>query len=256
MLQGERHLRILEMLRQSRTLTVKQLCDALEASEATIRRDLGTLEQEGKLERTHGGAILTSPTRLNVEDSYIQKESMFESQKRAIAYKAFERLNNHDSIILDAGTTTLELARLIGQSHLQLTVITNSTTVSSVIAQNPRVELIAIGGKVRLNVLASVGHLAIDLLRRFNVNKAFVAANGISIDNGLTTPDLDEAEVKRAMLGCANERIVLADHSKFNRVALCQIAPLSMVDVIITDKGLDEPLLALYEQNDIEIVSA
>ncbi len=256
MLQGERHLRILEMLRQSRTLTVKQLCDALEASEATIRRDLGTLELDGKLERTHGGAILTSPTRLNIEDSYIQKESMFEPQKRAIAQKAFERLSNHDSIILDAGTTTLELARLIGQSNLQLTVITNSTTVSSVIAQNPHVELIAIGGKVRLNVLASVGHLAIDLLRRFNVNKAFVAANGISIDSGLTTPDLDEAEVKRAMLECANERFVLADHSKFNRVALCQIAPLSMVDVIITDRGLDESLLTVYEQNDIEIVPA
>ena len=256
MLQGERHLRILDMLRLSRTLTVKQLCDEFEASEATIRRDLAALEMEGKLERTHGGAILSSPTRLNIEDSYNQKESMFEGQKRAIALKAFERLVEHDSIILDAGTTTLELARLIGQSDLHLTVITNSTTVSSVISQNPHVELIAVGGKVRLNVLASVGHLAIDLLRRFNVNKAFVAANGISIENGLTTPDLDEAEVKRAMLGCADERIVLADHSKFNRVALCQIAPLSMVDVIITDKGIDETLLDIYEQNDIEIVSA
>ncbi|MDD2534879.1 MAG: DeoR/GlpR family DNA-binding transcription regulator [Eubacteriales bacterium] len=254
MLQGERHLRILEMLRQSRTISVKQLCDSLEASEATIRRDLGTLELEGKLERTHGGAILTGPTRLNVEDSYNQKESMFEAQKRAIAKKAFERLSNHDSIILDAGTTTLELARLIGQSNLQLTVITNSTTVSSVISQNTNVELIAIGGKVRLNVLASVGHLAVEMLRRFNVNKTFVAANGISIESGLTTPDLDEAEVKRAMLECANERIVLADHSKFNRDALCQIAPLSMVDVIITDADIDESILGLYAQNDIEVI--
>jgi DeoR family fructose operon transcriptional repressor len=175
MLQGERHLRILDMLKQSRTITVKQLCDALEASEATIRRDLATLELEGKLERTHGGAILTGHTTLTIEDSYNQKETMFEAQKQAIAAKAFERLNDFDSIVLDAGTTTLELARLIGQSNLHLTVITNSTTVSSVIAQNPHVELIAVGGKVRLNVLAAVGHLAIEFLRRFNVNKAFVA---------------------------------------------------------------------------------
>jgi DeoR family fructose operon transcriptional repressor len=256
MLQGERHLRILDMLKQSRTITVKQLCDALEASEATIRRDLATLELEGKLERTHGGAILTGHTTLTIEDSYNQKETMFEAQKQAIAAKAFERLNDFDSIVLDAGTTTLELARLIGQSNLHLTVITNSTTVSSVIAQNPHVELIAVGGKVRLNVLAAVGHLAIEFLRRFNVNKAFVAANGVSLDSGLTTPDLDEAEVKRAMLGCANERYVLADHSKFNRVALCQIAPLSMVDVIITDSGIDPSLLEAFDNNDIELIKA
>ncbi len=254
MLQGERHLRILEMLKQSRTITVKQLCDSLEASEATIRRDLAGLELEGKLERTHGGAILTGQTTLTVEDSYNQKETMFEAQKKAIAVKAFERLSDFDSIVLDAGTTTLELARLIGQSNIHLTVITNSTTVSSVIAQNPNVELIAVGGKVRLNVLAAVGHLAIEFLHRFNVNKAFVAANGISLDSGLTTPDLDEAEVKRAMLGCANERYVLVDHSKFNRVALCQIAPLSMVDVIITDNGIDQSILEIYDNNDIEVI--
>ncbi len=254
MLQGERHLRILDALKQSRTITVRQLCDSLEASEATIRRDLATLEAEGKLERTHGGAILTSLTTLTIEESYNQKENLFETQKRAIARKAFERLVDHDSIILDAGTTTLELARLIGQSNLHLTVITNSTTVSSLIAQNPNVELIAMGGKVRLNVLAAVGHMAIEFLRRFNVNKAFVAANGVSIDSGLTTPDLDEAEVKRTMLSCASERYVLVDHSKFNRVALCQIAPMSMVDVIITDSEIDESLLETYRNNDIELI--
>jgi DeoR family fructose operon transcriptional repressor len=256
MLQGERHLRILELLRQCRTITVRQLCDQLEASEATIRRDLATLEMEGKLERTHGGAILTSPTPLTIEENFNQKENLFEAEKRAIALKAYEHLEDFDSIILDAGTTTLELARLIGQSSLHLTVITNSTAVSGCIAQNPNVELIAVGGKVRLNVLAAVGHAAIEFLRRFNVNKSFVAANGISIDNGLTTPDLDEAEVKRAMLSCAGKRFVLVDHSKFNRVALCQIAPLSMLDVVITDSLVDESWVMVFENHDIELIRA
>lgn len=256
MLPGERRNRILELLQASRTITVNYLCDTLEASEATIRRDLSILESEGKLERTHGGAILSSHTKLDYEESFRQKETRYAAQKRAIAMKAFTFLKENDSIVLDAGTTTLELARLIGQSDIHITVITNSTILSAEIANNPHVELIAIGGKVRLNTLATVGSIAIESLRRFNVAKAFVAVNGISADSGLTTPDLEEAAIKYAMLSIAVERFVLTDHTKFNRIALCQIAPISMVDTIITDQDLDHSLIPAFEQNDIQVILA
>ena len=256
MMPGERRNNILNMLEINRTITVQNLCDSLTASEATIRRDLAILEGDGKLERTHGGAILPSSMKLDYEASFYQKETQFPAQKRAIAKKAFEFLEENDSIVLDSGTTTRELARLIGQSRLHITVITNSTMMSGELSNNPNVELIVLGGKVRLNVLATVGNIAVDTLRRFHVSKAFVAVNGLSEDAGLTTPDIDEAEVKRAMLSSAVLRFVLTDHTKFDQVALCQIAPVSMVDTIITDHELDSAILARYEASDIRIVLA
>lgn len=257
MLPGERRNKILELLMINKAITVKYLCDELEASEATIRRDLSTLENEGKLERTHGGAIVTEDiTKLNYEESFYQKESKFAAQKRAIAIRAFEFLEENDSIILDSGTTTFELARLIGESTIKITVITNSTTVSREIANNPNVELIVVGGKVRLNTLATVGSIAIETLRRVNVNKTFVAVNGVTCENGLTTPGFEEADVKRAMLLSGVERFVLVDHSKFRKVAMCQIAPISMVDYIITDRDVDENIVEQFRANDIKMIQA
>lgn len=256
MLQGERRNQILELLQNSRAITVKDLCTTLEASEATIRRDLTILEEEGKLERTHGGAMLSSPGKLDQEESYQQKESRYTTQKRDIAQKAFEYLKDNDSIVVDAGTTTFELARLIGQSSLKITVVTNSTILAAELSGNANLELITLGGKVRLNTQATVGSIAIHTMRQFNVNKAFIAANGVSPDQGLTTPDLEEAAVKNAMINAAAERFVLADHTKFNRVALCQIAPLSMIDIIITDRDIDPNVVTAYEQREIQLILA
>ena len=256
MLQGERHSRILDILRNSRSITVKDLCNLLEASEATIRRDLTLLEENGKLERTHGGAMLSNVTRLDNEETYQQKETRYIAQKQAIAHRAYSLLKENDSIVLDAGTTTFELARLIGQSTLNITVITNSTILASELSGNPNLNLITLGGKVRLNTQATVGAIALATMRQFNVDKAFIATNGISADSGLTTPDPEEAAVKNAMLQAATERIVLADHTKFNRIALCQIAPLSMIDAIITDRDIDPSLLPTYQQREIELILA
>ncbi len=257
MLPGERRHKILELLQISKTITVKYLCDALEASEATIRRDLTTLESEGKLERTHGGAMLTDDiTRLNYEDSYHQKENKFATQKRQIAQKAFSFLEEEDCIILDTGTTTYELACLIGQSTMRLTVVTNSTIISRVISSNPNVELIIVGGKVRFNTLAIVGNISIETIRRINASKTFLAANGVTCENGLTTPDFEEAAVKKAMLLSGDQRFLLVDHSKFKQISMCQIAPISMIDYIITDEGVDNNTVRQFNENDIKIIKA
>ena len=257
MLPGERRQRILELLMINKAITVKYLCDTLEASEATIRRDLSTLENEEKLERTHGGAVLTDDTvRLNYEESFYQKESKFLSKKCEIAQKAFDFLEENDSIILDSGTTTLELARLIGESTIKITVITNATTVSRMISNNPNAELMVVGGKVRLNTLATVGSIAVETLRRFNVNKTFIAVNGVTFESGLTTPDFEEAEVKKTMLLSGFERFLLVDYSKFKKVAMCQIGPISMVDYIITDQDADKDIIEQLRANDIKIIQA
>ena len=256
MLPAERRHRILELLVRNKSITVKTLCDSLEASEATIRRDLTALESEGKLERTHGGAMISNLSPLDYEASFYQKETLQATQKRAIARKAFEVLRDHESIVLDAGTTTLELANLIGQSNLHIRVITNSTMVSRAISENINAELFVIGGKVRLNTLATVGTIANELIKRFNVSKSFIGVNGISVDRGLTTPDIEEAETKRIMLSIGRERFVLADHTKFKQIAMCQIAPISMVDCIISDQELEGEYVEAFEMNDIKILLA
>lgn len=254
MLPGERRNRILELLIVNRAITVKELCDSLETSEATIRRDLTIMEEEGKLERTHGGAVLNIDVFLDNEEIYPMKEQMQSSEKASIAAKAFEFIKDNDSILLDSGTTTQELARLIGKSDLKITVITNSTTCSSLLVNNPNLELILLGGKVRLKTLAVVGTTAIEMLKRLHVNKAFVAVNGINVEDGLMTPDLEEAEIKRAMINSAKERFVLADHSKFKRLAMCKIAPVTMVDCVITDAQTDQTMIEKLELNDVKVI--
>lgn len=256
MLPGERHQKILELLVRNKSISVASLCDALEASEATIRRDLTTLEADGKLERTHGGAMLNYQSPVEYEATFNQKELLQASHKKAIAKRAFRLLRDNESVFLDAGTTTLELAHLIGQSNLHLMVITNSNTLSQAISANPHVDLYVVGGKVRLNTLATVGTLAVETIKRFNVSKTFIGVNGITVDNGLTTPDMEEAETKRAMLSIGRERIVLADYTKFNSVAMCQIAPISMIDAIVTDKEIQRSFVDSFESNDIKMLIA
>ncbi len=256
MLQGERRFRILELLNTNKSITVKALCEALEASEATIRRDLTLLEAEGKLERTHGGAMLADMTPLDYEATFNQKESIEATHKMEISRTAFSMLEENETIMLDGGTTTYELAKLIGQSDLKINVITNSTIISQAIADNPNVTMIVIGGKVRLNTLATVGATAVAEVEKFNVDKSFIGVNGLTLSSGLTTPDVEEADIKRAILKAGRERCVLADHTKFKHVTMCQIAPLSMVDCIITDSDLEKSYVDAYKLNGIRIITA
>ncbi|MHB8097119.1 MAG: DeoR/GlpR family DNA-binding transcription regulator [Erysipelotrichaceae bacterium] len=255
MLVGQRRNRIIDLLKENHSISVSDLCEILEASEATIRRDLSILENSGKLERTHGGAIYNESNRINIEDVLSSREGKFLLEKQAIANKAFDLLENHDTIFLDAGTTTYELAYLIGQSNLHLTIVTNSMIVFKELAKNPNVELIILGGKVRTNTLASVGSAAVELMQRLFVDKAFLGTNGISLNEGFTTTDMDEAGIKRAMIQSSKQRIILADNSKFNKVYINQFAPVSMVDIIVTDDQTNKELLNEFiERYDIKVI--
>jgi DeoR family transcriptional regulator, fructose operon transcriptional repressor len=234
MMPEERRLKIIEIVYKHKRVSVKDLCDQLFASEATIRRDLTLLEDEKKLERTHGGAIIRSTLPIEKEDTFQEKEGSSLYEKKLIALHAFSLLKENDAIFIDGGTTTLELAKLIGRCRLKLSVFTNASHFSTYIATNPKAELFMIGGRIRNTTLAVVGQLAVDTIRRFRLTKVFIGVNGVSIEYGLTTPDFEEAEIKRAILESGRERIVLIDPSKFNKAALCEILPISAIDMIIT----------------------
>ena len=254
MLVAERRNHILGLLKANKSITVSDLCTACDASEATIRRDLAWLEANGKLERTHGGAVVNPSERIFEEDMLTLREGKELHEKQIIAKKAFDLIHDYDSIVLDAGTTTFELARLIGQSDLHLTIITNSMIVFKELANNPNVELIILGGKVRRNTLASVGSVAVELMQRLYVDKAFVGTNGVGLSEGFTTSDMDEASIKRAMLMAAKQRIILADHTKFNKVYMNQFASSSMVDTLISDVQESELLNSFIEHYDIKVL--
>ncbi len=255
MLADERKYQILEMLKKHKSLSVKDLCDFLDASESTIRRDLRELEKNGRLKRTHGGAILKELYTLEYEENVKQKINKCLDEKKEIASIAFTLIKENISIAIDAGTTTLELAKLIGQSELALTVVTNSSDISNALSINPNCVIYLVGGKLKNNTLASVGNYSVDFIKTFNVQIAFIGTNGLSIEKGLTTPDLEEAQIKKAMISISNNVFVLADSSKFGLVALVKISDFSQIDAIITDSKVENGTLKEYANLDINIIT-
>ncbi|MEW8977978.1 MAG: DeoR/GlpR family DNA-binding transcription regulator [Symbiobacterium sp.] len=249
----ERKRRILERVRSGGSVTVQDLSQAFGVSESTIRRDLRELEQEGLLERTHGGAVAADPTR--AEPSYAEKSDQNRAEKMAIARVAAGMVHDGASIILDAGTTTLEVARLL-KDRRDLTVVTNSYPIAAELAEAPGVEVIVTGGSVRGTTLALVGPLAERALEQVNVDITFLGTNGIDLERGLTTPTPAEASVKRRMIAAARKVVVVADSTKAGRVAFATVAPVSKMDMLITDRGMDPRLAGELMAWGVQVLTA
>jgi DeoR family fructose operon transcriptional repressor len=235
----ERKQRILAALQRDRAVQVVELARALRASPASIRRDLGDLEQAGLLRRTHGGAIGANVTTL--EPSLAQKEDHYQSEKTAIARFAATFVQDGDTICLDSGSTTRQLAREL--RHRRITVVTNALNIAWELAASD-CEVVLTGGHVRRGILSQVGPIAEQALRALHVDKLFLAANGVDLTKGVTTPNLIEAQTKHAMVKAASEVFLLVDRSKFGRVTFAPICALDRIHHLITDEGA--PTAALH----------
>lgn len=244
----ERKNKILQMLHDNNKLRVPDLCSAFHVSPATIRNDLRELESCGLLKRTHGGALSNQKTRFEL-NSY-QKEISQHAEKQAIARFAANLVEDGDTIAIDTGTTTLEFARLLGAKR-DITVVTNDIQIAAQLEQSAGATVILIGGILRKGFHCAIGPAAVRMLGEFSVDKAFLATNGISLEKGLTTPDMNQAEIKKAMLQIAGEVIVLCDSSKFGSKAFVQVAPVSAVSRIVTDQNIDERDLKAFQAKDI-----
>lgn len=256
MLASQRRALILDLIKKNQFISVSDLSLTLDASEATIRRDLNSLELEGKLERTHGGA--SAIENLKFEEKMDDKQTQNIREKLAIATHAFTLLKENQTIILDAGSTTQLLARLIGESTLPLTIITNATNHFPELTKNPNVECYLIGGKIRSTTLACVGSLAMSSMARFKADIAFLGVNGISAQGEFSTADVEESLMKRTMLERASKVVVLSDHSKFKRQWFSVFANAHEVDLLICDEGGDQEFvkeLELTHQLNVRIVS-
>ncbi len=231
----ERREEIIRLLQAKSKILVPELCQRFGVSPATVRADLRSLAGEGRLRRAHGGAIPTE--KAGFEPNSRSKAVERVAEKRRIARRAAEMIEDGDIIILDSGTTTLELAKLLaGRSGL--TVVTNDLAIASVLEEASGLNLVLIGGEVRRGFHCTVGPMAVEGMVRLNVDKAFLASNAFSWQGGFTTPNLEHAEVKRAMVSAASERIMLMDSSKYGKRAFVNFAALADIEILLTDAGL------------------
>ena len=225
MLAEERFSLIMEQLNRKRTVTVQELCEALNTSESTIRRDLNELDKQGKLNKVHGGATLPdSPFRTD-EPTMAAKEELAVSQKQSIAQAAAELILPEDFIYLDAGSSTLALARALSGPALNASYVTNGVAHARTLAQKG-CRVFLPGGLLRPQTEAIVGAAAVSSLQQYNFTKAFMGANGVALEAGFTTPDPEEAAVKATVVHRALESWFLVDDAKFARICPAVIADL------------------------------
>jgi DeoR family fructose operon transcriptional repressor len=235
----ERHQKILSRARGKGRVEVRQLADDLDVTPETVRRDLTAIERLGVLRRVHGGAVPME--RLGVELGVADREERLTGQKERIAKAALNELPDGGSIIIDAGTTTIHLARLLPTDR-ELVVVTHALPVANLLVSWPNVTLCLLGGVVRPRTLAAIGDWTRHNLADVFADVAFVGTNGITATHGLTTPDLGEAAVKRALIAAARRTVVLADHTKFGREDFAHVCDLEAIDTVISDSELADAM--------------
>jgi DeoR/GlpR family transcriptional regulator of sugar metabolism len=224
---------------------IEKLSKQLNVSAMTIRRDLAELEKEGKIIRTHGGAI--SPKSLIQETPYLTKEKKNMKQKQAIARKALEIIPENANIILDSGTTTMEVAKLL-KGREDLTIITNDIKIAAELIES-RLKVIVTGGELQNRVGTLFGWPTLEFLKTIHVDLFFLGAHAIDLEAGVTAPTFEKSSIKKLMIEAAESTWLLADSSKFNQKAFSMVCPLSSLEGIITDSGLSEEDRKKYQEH-------
>ncbi len=249
----ERHQQILAKARAEGRVDVAAVATELDVTPETVRRDLTALERMGLVRRVHGGAIPVE--RLGFEPALADREQMFAAEKDRIAKAALDELPDGGAVIIDAGSTTGRLADLLPTDR-ELIVVTHALPIAMTLAARPNITLHLVGGTLRGRTLAAVGAWAERSLADVRADVAFLGTNGLTVEHGLTTPDLAEAMVKRALVAAARRTVVLADHTKVGRTDLALVAPLSSVDTLVTDAGIAAELADEIEAAGPRVVRA
>ncbi|HUU96140.1 MAG TPA: DeoR/GlpR family DNA-binding transcription regulator [Phycisphaerae bacterium] len=239
MLAQQRQREILSQLGRGGGVRVAPLAKAFAVAQETIRRDLDKLESEGRLVRTHGGAVPVQNNRRELPFD-LRKVTNLEA-KKAIAARALRHVSEGDVIAVDASSTVHELARII--PDMPLTVITNSLPVAAFLVDGVHIRVVATGGMLDAPSRSFTGTLAEHALERFNVNKLFLSAKGVDLARGLSEATDEQARVKRRMIDAAERTYLLADHGKFGVRSVVFYASPADVDLVITDAGTDAAVI-------------
>lgn len=253
MLARQRQTYILERVREDGGVRVAELARDLAVSDMTVRRDLDVLEQQGLLEKVHGGATSTNGSSL-FEPGFVVKSGLQLAEKAAIAARAAALVQPGMAIAISAGTTTHAMARALADVD-GLTVVTNSVPVADVLYRLGRPDqTIIITGGVRTPSDALVGPFAVSALRTIHVDLVFMGVHGMDPHSGFTTPNLLEAETNRALVESGRRLVVVADHTKWGVIGISSIARLDQADTLITDAGLEPSAASVLAREVRELI--
>ncbi|MBA2560114.1 MAG: DeoR/GlpR transcriptional regulator [Propionibacteriales bacterium] len=255
----ERQSAIADLVTRDRRLRVSETAESFGVTTETVRRDLAILERQGVIHRVHGGAV-PADVLTTLEPAVAERDLAAAPQKDRIARAAVALLpGSGGSLILDGGTTTGRLARLLPLDR-PLTVVTNAAPIAAIITgrshQADRVELHILGGRVRPESEVAVGGAALAALADLRVDVSFIGVNGFTLDHGLHTPNHEEAAVKSAMIRAGRRVVVLTDSRKFGQESLVRFGRLEQIDAIVTDDGIDDADASALEALDIDVVIA
>jgi len=247
----DRRNRLLELIRQRGFASLPALAEQLAVSESTVRRDLDFLEESGVAQRTHGGVFYTGPSPKLAH--FDQRQSFNWDKKRRIAVAASRLIDDNDTVLLDGGSTTYELAQLLVGRPLQ--VVTNSLPVANLFTSSESADLVLIGGYVHAKTGVSLGPYANQMLAGLNVRRAVLSVAGAS-ERGFYNSNLLLVETERAMMSAADEVIVVADSTKFSHTSLTHLCDLANIDVLVTDEGLNPTWRDRLAAADVRVVIA
>ncbi|WP_440490191.1 DeoR/GlpR family DNA-binding transcription regulator [Serratia nevei] len=251
MLTSQRKKIILEKLAQDGQVLAKQLSEMFGLSEDTVRRDLRELDAEGLLQRVHGGALPVS----SAIASFAERNQLESGAKRAIAKAAAALIAPGQVVIIDGGTTSAELVRQL-PLNLNATIVTHSPSVAVGLVDHPTVEVILIGGRLYKHSIVSVGAAAVEAMSHIRADLYFMGVTGVHPTAGLSTGDLEEAYIKRALAARAAETVVLASAAKLNAASQYAIGDITLAHTIIVERATDDALIAPLQQVGVSVLKA
>jgi DeoR family transcriptional regulator, glycerol-3-phosphate regulon repressor len=245
---------LLEAVREQGSASVEALAQRFQVTLQTVRRDVGLLASAGLLARFHGGVRLPGSTTENI--GYPQRQRLNHDAKHRIAAAVAERVPDDCSLIINIGTTTEAIAEELLRRRKGLRVITNNLNVAAILADKPDFEVIVAGGMVRSRDRGVIGEATVDFIRQFRVDIGLIGISAIEVDGTLRDFDYREVKVARAIIEASRQVWLAADHSKFNRPAMVQLARLSEIDALFTDTMPPEPFPALLAEAGVDLLVA
>jgi DeoR/GlpR family transcriptional regulator of sugar metabolism len=249
MLTAERRQFILEILRRDQKVLSSELSAVLNVSEDTIRRDLRELASSGRLKRVHGGALLTSPATA----SYADRQKQAPKEKEAIARAAAKLVCPGQVVILDGGTTTLQVTRHL-PLDLQATIVTNSPPIAIALAEHPYIEVVMLGGQLYKKALVNVGAVTIEMLRMIRADLCMLGVCSLHPEVGISVTNLDEAHVKRAMIAGSAEVVGLVTEAKLDTAAPYVVGSIHALTYLVTAATVSDRMLSAYQAFGLAIV--
>ncbi|QAY65516.1 DeoR/GlpR family DNA-binding transcription regulator [Paenibacillus protaetiae] len=251
MLVAERYEKIVQLVNERGSIRVSELSELCQVTEETIRRDLDRLEQDGRLKRSHGGAVSVKDQQ--PETPFAEREIAHAEEKKRIAEEAVKLIQPHDRIVLDASSTAWYMAAIL--PDMPITVLTNSIKVAVELSTKEKIEVISTGGLLSSRSLSYVGPLAERSLDAYYVGKLFLSCKGVHLERGISESNELQGRIKQKMIGIAEKVILLADSSKFGVQAFTHVAELGEVHTVITDRMIGQETLARLQEKNIPVTT-